>query len=46
LVGAHEAERKVIAAAVHDEAIQKMAVVVMRLDMVEHEHPDMSGGAL
>lgn len=46
LVDAHEAERRVIAAAVHDDAIQKMAVVVMRLDLLELDHPDMSGGAL
>jgi signal transduction histidine kinase len=46
LVDAHEEERRVIAAAVHDDAIQKMAVVVMRLDMLAMENPGMSGAAL
>jgi len=46
LVDAHEEERRVIATAVHDDAIQKMAVVVIRLDILEMEHPQMSGTAL
>src|SRR5712691_9750801 len=46
LVDAHEEERRVIAAAVHDEAIQNMAVVVMRLDMLEMQHPGLAGSAL
>jgi signal transduction histidine kinase len=46
LVDAHEEERRVIAAAVHDDAIQKMAVVVMRLDILEMDHPEMSGAGL
>jgi signal transduction histidine kinase len=46
LVDAHEEERRVIAAAVHDDAIQKMAVVAMRLDMLEMAHPEMSDPAL
>jgi signal transduction histidine kinase len=46
LVDAHEEERRVIATAIHDDAIQKMAVVVMRLDMLEMEHPEVSGSAL
>ena len=42
LVDAHEDERRVIASAVHDDAIQKMAVVVLRLDLLEMQHPDMA----
>jgi signal transduction histidine kinase len=46
LVEAHEDERRVIASAVHDDAIQKMAVVVLRLDLLEMQHPDMAKAGL
>ncbi|HEY7667831.1 MAG TPA: GAF domain-containing sensor histidine kinase [Actinomycetota bacterium] len=46
LVDAHEEERRVIAAAVHDDAIQKMAVVVMRVDMLEMAFPEIAGDQL
>jgi signal transduction histidine kinase len=45
LVDAHEDERRVVAAAVHDDAIQKMSALVLRLDLLAHEHPDVEGGA-
>jgi signal transduction histidine kinase len=46
LVDAHEEERRTIAAMVHDDALQKMAVVVMRLDMLAMANPDMSDAGL
>ncbi len=41
LVRAQEEERRMIAADIHDDSIQKLAAVAMRLDLLEHRHPEL-----
>jgi signal transduction histidine kinase len=43
LVGAQEEERKLIAREIHDDAIQKMIAVRMRLDLMLRYQPDLLG---
>ena len=43
LVVAQEEERRQIASNIHDDPVQKMAAVSMRLDMMAAAHPEVSG---
>jgi two-component system, NarL family, sensor histidine kinase UhpB len=42
LVAAQEDERRQIASNIHDDPVQKMAAVAMRLDMLGAAHPDVA----
>jgi PAS domain S-box-containing protein len=42
LVAAQEDERREIASNIHDDPVQKMAAVAMRLDMLGASHPDVA----
>jgi PAS domain S-box-containing protein len=43
LVAAQEDERRQIASNIHDDPVQKMAAVAMRLDLMASSHPEMAG---
>ncbi len=45
LVTAQEEERRRIAADLHDDVIQKVAALTMRLDMAVKRHPELAGDA-
>ncbi len=43
LVAAQEDERRQIASNIHDDPVQKMAAVAMRLDLMASSHPEVAG---